>query len=179
MSRIKSAWEIALEKTADIQIDEKRYREETVTKNGMALAGEFLNNPEKTIEELKEKCESFSKEDFSFVKKGLKQVVLANLTLPTDDSYEFRFSRIAQISILLNPQTEVIMSQISSFFKQYLQAREEFVKRMREQINQMMKDNPEAPSSQYATLIEQNLKKMQDQYSQALESSIRNLEEVL
>ena len=38
MARIKSAWEIALDKTQDIQIDEAKYRSDTLLKDGMALA---------------------------------------------------------------------------------------------------------------------------------------------
>ena len=36
MSKIKSAWEIALEKTQDIEMDESRYREDKLKKEGMA-----------------------------------------------------------------------------------------------------------------------------------------------
>ena len=52
MSRIKSAWELALEKTKDIEVDEAKYRESTLEKDGMALAGRFLNSVEMSQDEL-------------------------------------------------------------------------------------------------------------------------------
>ena len=42
MARIKSAWEIALEKTQDIEIDETKYRTDKLTKEGMALAKQVI-----------------------------------------------------------------------------------------------------------------------------------------
>ena len=52
MARIKSAWEIALEKTQDIEIDETKYRTDKLTKEGMALAGGYLNNTDQKLDEV-------------------------------------------------------------------------------------------------------------------------------
>jgi len=180
MSRIKSAWEIALEKTADIEIDEKKFKQDSLQKAGMALAGSFLNDPQQEVSQIITKLSSYSKEELATVKDGLKRIVLSNITLPVDDSYEFRLSRVSQLAAVLNPAVQETFSQMSAFFQQYMTARMEFVKRMEEQIKQMMESNPQqANPEQYSKLIEQNLKKMEDQYSQALASTVEGLKEML
>lgn len=180
MARIKSAWEIALEKTADIKIDENKYRQESLEKEGMALAGKFINNIQMSADELAEGLASFGLQDQELIKSGIKKVVLSNIALPSDEAFELRFSRISLLASALNPGAADFMNQIKEFLKQYLTARQDFVNRMKEQINQMMKDNPQgANSAQYADLISKNLKKMEDQYSQALADSAAQLEEML
>ena len=51
---------------------------------------------------------------------------------------------------------------------------------MKSQIQQAMENNPEGVNtSQYSQLISQNLKKMENQYSEALENTKETLKELL
>ena len=183
MARIKSAWEIALEKTQDIEIDETKYRTDTLTKKGMALAGGYLNNTDQKLDVVAAEYASYSKEDLPLVKKGMVNTILSNVSLPSDDIYEMRFVRTCDLVNLVtdnDPQADGLMHQIGDFFKQYLEATTAFVDRMKAQIQQAMENNPEGVnSSQYSQLISQNLKKMETQYSDALENTKETLRELL
>ncbi|MCR4676033.1 MAG: hypothetical protein K5634_02245 [Sphaerochaetaceae bacterium] len=181
MSRIKSAWEIALEKTKDIVLDEARYRAETLEKEGMALAGGFLNDNEQKIENLQARLASYSGEDYKTVRKGIIKTIFANLNLPSDSSYRLRFDRTCALCALADEsgQASQVVAGIGDFFEQFLQAREEFSKRMEAQLRQAMQENPEqVNTAQYAKLIEQNVKRMEDQYSGALENTKETLRQV-
>ncbi len=181
MARIKSAWEIALEKTKDITIDEEKYKAETLEKEGMALAGAFLNDVEQSPETLQAKLSKYSDEEYKIVRTGLIKTIFSNIVLPSDNSYQLRFERTTILSSLADPtgQAESMMAKIGAFFEQFLAAREEFGKQMEEQMRQALEQNPErANASQYAKLVEQNLKRMEDQYNDALENSKEGLREI-
>ena len=183
MARIKSAWEIALEKTRDIEIDETKYRTDTLTKEGMALAGGYLNNTDQKLDVVAAKYASYGKEDLTLVRSGMVSTILSNVSLPSDDIYELRFRRTCDLVNLVtgnDPQADGLMNQIGDFLKQYLDAKDAFVERMKTQIQQAMESNPEGVNSaQYSQIISQNLKKMESQYSDALENTKEALRELL
>lgn len=183
MARIKSAWEIALEKTQDIVIDETKYRTDKLTKEGMALAGGYLNNTDQKLDVVAAKYASFGQEDLPLVKSGMVSTILSNVSLPSDDIYQMRFERTCDLVSLVtgkDPQADLLMHQIGDFFKQYLEAKTAFVERMKAQIQQAMENNPEGVNtSQYSQIISQNLKKMEGQYSDALENTKESLKELL
>ena len=183
MARIKSAWEIALEKTQDIEIDETKYRTDKLTKEGMALAGGYLNNTDQKLDEVAAKFASYNEEDRVLVRSGMVSTILSNVSLPSDDIYQMRFDRTCDLVNLVtsgDPQADGLMHQIRDFLKQYLDAKSAFVDRMKAQIQQAMENNPEGVNTaQYSQIISQNLKKMDGQYSEALENTKESLKELL
>ena len=183
MARIKSAWEIALEKTQDIEIDEAKYRSDTLEREGMALAGGYLNNTDQKIDVVAAKFASYSKEDLPIVRRGMVGTILSNISLPSDDIYQMRFDRTTDLVNLVTKgdmQAMGLMQQIGDFLKQYIDAKTAFVDRMKVQIQQAMENNPEGVNSaQYSQLISQNLKKMDAQYGEALENTKQSLKQLL
>ncbi|MCF0237079.1 MAG: hypothetical protein HUK24_00655 [Sphaerochaetaceae bacterium] len=183
MSRIKSAWEIALEKTKDLEIDQEKFKASQTEKNGQILGGRYLTTMEMTLEELASQYSSYGEADKELVKKGMGKVIFANLSLPSDDLYTMRFDRTKDlVCIMCNNNLNVmnLMEQIGSFFDQFIQAKSSYVERMQEQIRQAMEENPEQTNpAQYTQLIQQNLKKMELQYSQALEDTKESLKQLL
>ena len=183
MARIRSAWEIALEKTRDIEIDEQKYREGTLEKEGMALAGGYLNNTDKPFDEVVAKYSSYSPEDLAIVRKGMAGTIISNISLPSDDIFRLRFDRNCDLARLVSgndPEVDGLMHQVGDFLQQYIDARAAFVDRMQQQIRQAMEENPESVnSSQYSQIISQNLKKMEAQYSDALENTKETLRQIL
>ncbi len=183
MSKIKSAWELALEKTKDIVIDEAKYKENTLEKEGMALAGKFLNSAEMQDSELGAKYDSYSQEDSVFVRRGIANAVFANLGLPSDSLYEMRFERIVALVVLIAPESSSavgIIRQIGDLFAQYIKHKTDFIERMQEQLRQAMEENPDSTNTaQYAQLIQQNLKKLDAQYQGALDNAKDSLKESL
>lgn len=183
MSRIKSAWELAMEKTKDIEVDEAKFRESTLEKEGMALAGSFLNSADMSQDELSSRYSSYSAQDVPAVKKGIVNTVFSNLGLPADNLYEMRFERIVALVVLISPEGSPAVDairQIGDLFSQYTQHRTDFVQRMQDQIRQAMEEDPEhTNSAQYAQVIQQNLKKLDTQYQGALDSAKESLRAAL
>lgn len=183
MARIKSAWEIALEKTADIQMDEKKYNQTKLEKEGMALVGKFLNSAETPIDEIMAKLSEYNPDDLEIAKGGMVKSLLSNIALPKDELYEMRFDRTCTLLCSLAPQNmeaRQLLQQIGSFFSQYIQHKKDFVQRMQDQITQARQQDPENfNGAQYAKLIEQNLQKLDDQYSGAFEDTMAQLKQML
>ena len=183
MARIKSAWELALEKTKEIEIDENKYKAGVLEKDGMALAGKYLNDAQMTDEELAGKYNSYSSEELVSVKKGIVNTIFSNLGLPQDNLYEMRFERIVALVVLVEDQGSQAagaIRQIGDLFVQYIKHREDFIQRMQEQVQQAMQENPEGfNSKQYTQLIQQNLKKLDAQYQGALDNAKEALREQL
>ena len=183
MGRIKSAWEIALEKTQDIEIDEAKYRTDTLEREGMALAGGYLNNTDQKLDVVAAKYASYSKDDLAIVRRGMVSTILSNISLPNDDIYQMRFDRTTDLVNVVtqgNSQALGLMQQIGDFLKQYIDAKTAFVDRMKAQIQQAMESNPEGVnSSQYSQIISQNLKKMDAQYGEALDNTKQSLKQLL
>ncbi len=183
MARIKSAWELALEKTKDIEIDENKYKAGVLEKEGMALAGKFLNDTQMSEDELATKYNGYSEQDLPTVKKGVVNTIFSNLGLPSDNLYELRFERLVTLVALVAEQGSQAVStirQIGDLFGQFIQHRQDFISRMQEQIKQAMQENPEqVNSNQYTQLIQQNLKKLDAQYQGALDNAKEALKEQL
>lgn len=183
MARIKSAWEIALEKTQDIEIDENKYRSDKLEKEGKALAGSYLNNTDKSLDEVVAKYASYSDEDRKCVRDGMLSTVFSNVSLPTDEMYELRFNRTCDLMNVItqgDAQAMGLMQQIGGFFKQYIDCKKDFITRMEAQIRQAMETNPESVNKQqYTQIIDQNIRKMDSQYSGALENTKEALKQLL
>ena len=142
-----------------------------------------MTNTDQKLDVVAAKYASYSKEDLNLVKSGMVTTILSNVSLPTDDIYEMRFARTCDLVNLVtdnDPQADGLMHQIGDFFKQYLEAKNAFVERMKAQIQQAMENNPEGVNTaQYSQLISQNLKKMESQYSDALENTKESLRQIL
>ena len=80
MSKIKSALELALEKTADISIDREAIRRDARVQEGRVLAGRYLSEPQDV--DLKKALSEADKKDREGIREGLAESLLANLTLP-------------------------------------------------------------------------------------------------
>ena len=80
MGKIRSAWEIALEKTENIQVDREKLKLEEDIKKARRAAGAFLNDEENKGESLEDDLNAIGND--KAVREGVKLTVLQNLTLP-------------------------------------------------------------------------------------------------
>ena len=79
MGKIKSAWEIALEKTESIEIDENRIRHNATIDAIRRIAGSYLLSDEDTEEKTAAALAAYSDED---LKEALGQSIINSISLP-------------------------------------------------------------------------------------------------
>jgi hypothetical protein len=147
MTYIKSAIEIALEKTNDIKSDRAALAAAGEKEEGKKLASAFFRDPEM---DLAGALKSLPKEKMAAVKAGFTQVILANLTLPRDEADVEKLVPLARALDILTggkAQIKVFKSQLEKFFKQWLEEKKNLGEALRQQLGPMLKQK-EAQISQ-------------------------------
>jgi len=124
MSKIKSAMELALERTADIKVDKEAVRKDSFIKKGKFTAGKYLSNPKSVS--LKDEVQALKGEEHSWFRSGVIDTLLANITLPRYESDLNRFPPIAEALKSLGSSSDsenldYLLNQYEELFKQYLQ----------------------------------------------------------
>ena len=165
MSKIKSAWEIALEKTEDIKIDEKKLAYDEAVKKARTIAGKYVNNDEDAGEDVQKELSSIS--DKVAMKEGVRMTIVQNLNLPSEEVLTDRFERLEKLaSIITNNNEEVsaLLSQITTFLKQYPLHKKQLIDQLKEQ---------------YAPALEQKAAQLREKYGQSVTLSAENDPEFL
>jgi hypothetical protein len=160
MGDIKSALELALERTADIQSDRTKLHEHEALQKGKRLASKFLH-PEPDSEEeqvdLKEELKGVKKEDIKLVRQGVFDVILSNITLPHEEIKEDLLGRAAKgLEILLNnrKQIDYVFKQLKEFFSQYLQNKEQIRQNLEQQFAPRLRQKEEALKEKFGSSVE-------------------------
>ncbi len=186
MSKIKTALELALERTGDVKIDKEAIRRNEVVNKGKSLVGQFLNDPEDI--DLEKQWQEIDKKEATWLREGMLDILLSNLTLPR---YETDILRSQTISKGLQALTKSrsakkniddIMNQCQNLFKQYqenvnnleenlrlqwepLMRRKEEM--LRQQTGQSIKLSPEQDPV-FAKSLSEHLAELDAQYNEVL-----------
>lgn len=153
MSRIKSAWEIALEKTEGMEIDQEKIRHNSTIDKIRRIAGTYITDNEESKESLKDKLKEFSP---SLLKEALSQTVLNSLVLPQDDTgLDEKREKIAAIITLAFPDGEItgLYNEIAAHLMQYPKHKEELVKKLKDQIEPMLREKEAQMREKYGQSV--------------------------
>jgi len=185
MARIKSAWEIALEKTENLNVDLEKINRDKAVKLGRRICGLYINDIDFTIEKFKKEYEKA--ENKELVNEGIVNNLLLNLALPVDNTFNTTLDKLVDIiEILKKDPSELIdlINQIKEFFKQYLNHQDDLVNQMKEQFAPVLQQKEAQLQQQYGPdfkysaeqdsefmkLLDDNLKKLDQQYNETLDN---------
>ena len=195
MSKIRSAWEIALEKTENIEVDRDRLRREENIRKARSLAGSFLNGDEQmTASDLEKQYAEI--EDQSAAREGIKLSLMQNITLSTEEDVTNRYEKLLALASLIskgNAGVMDLMNQIISFLRQYPQHRKQLVEQLKQHFAPMLeqkaaqlkeKYGQDVPLSaendpEFLKIAQQNLDQLGKQYEDTLKDAKEKLEAVL
>jgi hypothetical protein len=194
MARIKSAWEIALEKTENLNIDMDKINRDKAIKVGRKICGLYINDIDFTMEKFKAEYEKSKNKKAT--NEGIVNNLLINLTLPKDTTFENTLDKINDIIDFLQEDGSSLkntINQVREFFKQYLNHQEELINQMKEQFAPVIKQKEAQLQSQYGPdftysaeqdkefmqLLDENLKKLDNQYNETLENVKAKIKEEL
>ncbi|MDR3200355.1 MAG: hypothetical protein LBT68_02750, partial [Spirochaetales bacterium] len=139
MTHIKSALEIALEKTDDIKSDKSALAAAEGKEEGKKLAAAFFQNPEM---DLAGALKNTAPDKLSAVKEGFFQVILANLSLPKNEEDIKKLDPIAAALVILTGNKKEIIpfkAQLAQFFQQWLNDKKHLDEALRQQLGPMLK----------------------------------------
>lgn len=196
MAIIKSAWELALEKTEGLQIDSEKIKSELTIKEGRQIAAALLNDIDVTKEETAERYHAFSGEKKKLIKEGMALTLLSNLTLPRNTLFKDTFSKVLDLGLIIadgNEQVKEILGQLEGFFTQYLENQDDLIERLKTQFEPHLKQKEAQLRAQYGPnftlrpeqdaefmkILDQQLSKLDDQYTQILTQAKEQINELL
>lgn len=196
MAFIKSALEIAMERTKDVKIDPEAIKMESLVKEGRKFASEYLFTVNFDKDKLGTKIKSYSGEQKKVFIDGLIKTFLSNINLPKNDTFEEPLQNIEYglCEISKNKKDIVKMiEQIKQFFIQYLDNRKQLIeavkqqyapklmqkqKEMAERYGQEVTLSPEQ-DPEFMEILKANLLKMETQYSESLLGAKEELGKIL
>ena len=183
MGEIKSALELALEKTKDVKSDPKTVEAHEHRNIGKRLASRLQ---EESDFDLKKELKQYSAERREWVEDGFFQVVLASISLPSSEEELERLASIKDgLAVILGKgrELEYLFEQVHGLFRQYLDNRRQLIEQIRNQYAQRMRQREQELSQQYGTQVkmdpasdpefnktlQDNLGRLQEQYQGVLE----------
>lgn len=195
MTHIKSALEIAMERTEDVKSDRETLLIHELKNEGMRLVSEALRNTEKT-EELKKRVSTLSSKDARSFMEGVSAALLTNLSLPTGDDFEDNLDTLKELFLSVSKEKKKILyffEQLKGFLSQFIQNRktleenleaqyeprlrqkeDELYKRMGAKVHLEAQQDPE-----FLSLLHENRSKLEERYSTALRQVKQELTELL
>ncbi len=197
MARIKSALELALERTEGVKSDKETLKADSMKKEGKKLASEYLQAPTNGESvDLSKRLKEFSGKELDWVKEGLSQVFLANLTLPLDETYSQKFDNLSKGILELvkdKKNAAYILKQIGQFFTQYMDNQKQLAQNLEKQYapklrqkeaelaRQMGADIHLSPQSdpEFMGILKNQFAQLETRYQEALSDVKGELEKML
>lgn len=192
MSVIKSAWEIALEKTQDIHVNSEKIARNEKIQEGRKLAAAFLNDEEKTVEDVQKQVKTYKGQDKELIMKGLVTALLDNISLPQTEGYKHGFQKVQELTMIIgDKKLSALVGQLGQFFDQYLAQIKQMTEKAKQQYQPRLEQKQEQLRAQYGDdivlqpeqdpdflkMLNQALKQLDAQYGQAItqaKEEIRN-----
>lgn len=196
MAIIKSAWELALEKAENLQVDPVKIKRDLKVKEGRQLAGTFLSDIDATKESTKKQYDAVPIEDKEAFKEGMALTMLSNLALPRSAAFKENFAKVLDLGMILgegNEQLEQLLGQLEGFFSQYLENQEDLVERLKQQYAPALQQKEAQLRKQYGPnftlrpeqdpefmkLLDKQLSQLDEQYTNILTQAKLQIKELL
>jgi hypothetical protein len=182
MGEIKSALEIALERTKSVEGNRESIEANKYRKEGKALVSKFLDD---TSVNLKESLQKYEKKQLEWIKEGMFQVLLVNLVLPQDQLLLKKIRRVGEAFFFVITDTRFlknVFSQLESFFEEYSGERERLREALIKQYAPRLKQKEEELSKkmgvpvnidvssdpEFNSMLRKALNQLEDRYQAVL-----------
>lgn len=185
MTEIKSALEIALERTSEIKGDKQTLTANERKQEGKRLASKFLAPAAEDTPDPSSEFKRYSRDEAPYVREGFLETILANLSLPNDGDYKERLTQLEkalQFIVKDKRQLSYLFQQVDQFFEQYLQTKQQVEEQLKQQYEPQLREKERALAQQmgaqiqlkpesdpeFMNLLSKNLTRLEEQYNQAL-----------
>jgi len=141
MGVIKTALEIAMERTETVKSDKPGIDQFEVKKRGKKLANAFLDGDADIVNEIK-KTPAQDRETF---KQGIFDVLIAQIALPAANSDGKRMEKLGKglSAVINNSEFNEMYKQLTALFAQYLQETAQCEKMLRQQYAPKLRQKEE------------------------------------
>jgi hypothetical protein len=193
MARIKSALELALERTEGVESDKAGLEEKALVNEARKLASSFLADPDSV--DIKATLAAKPKEAQAKARAAVAEVFLSNIGLPSYKEQETRLGAIEKGLVALSGDKSIpaLFAQFGQFFERYFSDVEkleqtmvkQFEPRLRQKEQEMARRSGQAvrmdplQDPEFARALTQNLGGLREQYEGAVEQARAQLRQVL
>lgn len=176
MGEIRSAVDIALEKTANIHGDKGSADNRSFKNSGKKAAGDFLGTGD--ISGLEKVLEEPKTDRRTLIGEGAISILLASLRLPVTetDLSKIKLSGFGLERILPNTGMAALFEQVEQILKQYLAEREHLEKTLEQQFMPRLRAKQAELAKRYGQNIPMELSQ-DSEYVAALSKNRRALEQ--
>lgn len=183
MGRIKSALEIALERTESVRGDKDSVEQFELKREGKRIAGAFLENPsEKSIEgELKK----LPKEKLPAVRRGIFDILVAQISLPSRKEELPKLELVGKglQGVLGDRKFAALFNQLLQMLQQYLSELDQYDQAIRRQFAPKLRQKEEELSRrlgravkldpfqdpEFVAFYNQNMNALKDRYQSVID----------
>ena len=192
MGKIKSAWEIALEKTQDISIDKDKLRRSEQLESARKAIGAYLNDDDTKIENLQKAMDAA---DESIRKDALAKAILGAISINMDPEDSVIWTKIKTLASMATSEPDVpaFLDQIAGYIKQYPEHRKSLIEKLKAQYQPMLDEKEQELSRKYGQdvhlsldtdkefvqIATQNLKQLDKQYDAAIQNAKDELKNII
>jgi len=183
MGAMKSALEIALEKTEKVKSDKAGINQFEAKQKGKKLANAYLSGEADLMNEIKQS----PKEQLKSLKQGIFDVLITKIALPAVKGDEKFFEKTGKglQAVIENKQFPVLCGQLEQIFAQYLQEAAHYDQAIRQQYAPKLRQKEEElsrrlgrevridPSQdpEFNSFYNQHMKALKDNYEPAIEQA--------
>jgi uncharacterized protein YukE len=182
MGRIKSALEIALERTESVKGDKSSIEQYEAKQKGKRLANEYLNGDKVSLEEGIKKT---NREQAGAFKQGIFDVLTAQITLPVSKDDEKRIELVGKgLSLVIgDSRFNALYKQLSQALSRYLDEAAQYDEAIRRQFAPKLRQKEEELSrrlgrqvqldpfqdAEFTAFYNQNMNTLRDNYQAAID----------
>ena len=142
MGKIKSALEIALEKTNNVKSDKKSINQYEAKQNGKKFAFEYLEKGEANIADF---IKHTPAENRDSLKQGMFEALISQICLPTTETDVKRVENAGKglVSLVNNNKITAMYKQLLQFLAQYQQEAAQFEEAIKRQYTPKLRQKEE------------------------------------
>jgi len=149
MGIIKTALEIALEKTENVKSDKSGIDQFKAKQQGKKLANAFLSGEDDmSVKSLVEEIKNTPAEQRESLKQGIFDILITQIALPSAKEDEERIGKIGEglQTVINNKQFNALYGQLAQVFSQYLQEASHYEQAIRQQYSPRLRQKEEEVS---------------------------------
>lgn len=176
MGEIRSAVDIALEKTADIHGSKKSVDSRAMKNTGKKAAGDFLGSGDAAI--LEKLVASAAPDTRALVNEGAVSILLASIQLPSAEADLGKVKRAGTGLEILLPKSgmDQLFGQVEQILGQFLAERERLEKTLEQQFMPRLRAKQQELAKRYGQTVPMELSQ-DNEYMAALAKNKRALEQ--
>ena len=182
MGRIKSALEIALERTSEVKSDKASIDQYDAKQRGKKIANEYLENSEKNIADLIKQNPPEQRDNF---KQGLFDALISQIFLPVSQEDKKRVETAGKglAVIINNSRFTTLLKQLTQILTQYMDETAQYEEAIKRQYAPKLRQKEEELSRrigrevhidpfqdpEFVTFYNQNMNSLKTNYQAAIE----------